>query len=240
MDTKKNPKANLENFSKLFMQLGLVLSLIIAYVLIQNKTVTTKIAIVEDFGRVDHSIPEQNVEYEIEKPKPKAIPKTIPLVVIKKEDNEADFEETLFTIIDPDAPVEEPQFEDPNIDDTIDIEETVPFLILEDVPVYPGCKGSNEERKACFMKKIGKFVNKKFDISLAEELGLASGVQKIYTIFRIDKSGNIVDIKARAPHKKLKQEAIRVINLLPKMKPGKQRGDPVNVKYSLPIAFKIQ
>ncbi len=38
----------------------------------------------------------------------------------------------------------------------------------------------------------------------------------------------------------MKDEAIRVINLLPKMEPGKQRGKPVKVKYSLPITFKVQ
>ena len=45
---------------------------------------------------------------------------------------------------------------------------------------------------------------------------------------------------ARAPHKRLQQEAIRVVKLLPKMIPGKQRGRPVGVKYSLPIAFKVE
>ncbi|WP_457610622.1 energy transducer TonB, partial [Lutibacter sp.] len=41
-------------------------------------------------------------------------------------------------------------------------------------------------------------------------------------------------------HKRLQAEAIRVIKLLPKMIPGKQRGRPVGVKYSLPIAFKVE
>ena len=53
-------------------------------------------------------------------------------------------------------------------------------------------------------------------------------------------NGNIVDIQARAPHKKLKEEAIRVIKLLPKMEPGKQQGKPVKVRYSMPIIFKIE
>ncbi|MBL4723919.1 MAG: energy transducer TonB, partial [Lutibacter sp.] len=51
--------------------------------------------------------------------------------------------------------------------------------------------------------------------------------------------GNIVNIEARAPHKKLKEEAIRVVKLLPKMMPGRQRGKPVGVKYGLPIVFKV-
>ena len=45
MKTKKHPKANLENYSKLFAQLGLVLSLVIVYVLIQSKTFNSELAI---------------------------------------------------------------------------------------------------------------------------------------------------------------------------------------------------
>ncbi|MFK5957457.1 MAG: energy transducer TonB, partial [Lutibacter sp.] len=55
-----------------------------------------------------------------------------------------------------------------------------------------------------------------------------------------DKEGNIAGVKSRAPHIALQEEAIRVINLLPKMIPGKQDGNAVGVKYSLPIAFKVE
>ena len=87
---------------------------------------------------------------------------------------------------------------------------------------------------------MSKFINKKFNGELANELGLNPGIQRIFTMFKIDKYGNIVDIQARAPHKKLQEEAIRVIKLLPKMKPGMQRKVPVGVKYSIPISFQVQ
>ena len=67
----------------------------------------------------------------------------------------------------------------------------------------------------------------------------SGSIQRIFVIFKIDKKGNIVNIEARAPHKKLKEEAIRVVKLLPKMMPGRQRGKPVGVKYGLPIVFKV-
>ena len=88
--------------------------------------------------------------------------------------------------------------------------------------------------------KIAKFISRKFNTDLAQSLGLSTGKQKIFTVFKIDKKGNIVDIKARAPHKRLQEEAIRVINLLPKMEPGMQRKKPVVVKYALPITFSIE
>ena len=59
-------------------------------------------------------------------------------------------------------------------------------------------------------------------------------------IFKIDKNGNVTGVRARAPHKSLEDEAIRVIRLLPKMKPGLQDGKPVVVPYSLPIIFSVE
>ena len=59
-------------------------------------------------------------------------------------------------------------------------------------------------------------------------------------IFKIDKNGNVVNIEARSPHKRLRDEAIRVISLLPKMEPGKQQGKAVKVRYAVPIAFKVE
>ena len=116
----------------------------------------------------------------------------------------------------------------------------MPFSVIENVPIFPGCeKGSNQEKRDCMSAKISQFVNKKFNTELASELGL-SGRQRINVIFKIDKTGSITGIRARAPHPGLEKEAARVIGLLPKMKPGKQRGKPVNVPYSLPIIFQVQ
>ena len=116
----------------------------------------------------------------------------------------------------------------------------VPFAVIENVPVFPGCEGGNNDaKKACMSEKIAKFVNKKFNTELAGDLGL-SGRQRIIVAFKIDKTGNIIGVRARAPHPRLAKEAERVVNLLPKMKPGKQRGKAVTVPYSLPILFQVQ
>ena len=117
---------------------------------------------------------------------------------------------------------------------------SVPFAIIDDVPVFPGCKGTKKELRACLQEKITEVVNENFNADLASELKLTPGVKKIFVLFKIDKEGNVSDVKARAPHKVLQEEAIRVIKMLPKMLPGKQDGKAVNVKYSLPIAFKIE
>jgi hypothetical protein len=115
----------------------------------------------------------------------------------------------------------------------------VPFSTVQNVPIYPGCdKGNNEARRKCMSQKITKFVKKEFNTDLAGDLGL-KGRQRISVIFKIDKNGDINGVRARAPHPKLKAEAIRVVNMLPKMKPGTQLGKAVVVPYSLPIIFEV-
>ena len=115
----------------------------------------------------------------------------------------------------------------------------VPFSTVQNVPIYPGCdKGNNAQRRKCMSQKITKFVKKEFNTDLAGDLGL-KGRQRISVIFKIDKNGDINGVRARAPHPKLKAEAIRVVNMLPKMKPGTQLGKAVVVPYSLPIIFEV-
>jgi len=58
--------------------------------------------------------------------------------------------------------------------------------------------------------------------------------------FKIDKSGNVTEIKARALHTKLEKEAIRVIDKIPQLIPGKQRGQNIEVSYSLPIIIQVE
>ncbi|WP_343069085.1 energy transducer TonB [Hyunsoonleella aquatilis] len=116
----------------------------------------------------------------------------------------------------------------------------VPFAVVEKVPVFPGCENGNKnDKKNCMSKKISDFVSRTFNTELASELGL-SGRQRVNVIFKIGKTGGITDVRARANHPLLEEEAKRVIGLLPKMKPGMQRGRTVTVPYSLPIIFQIE
>ena len=118
----------------------------------------------------------------------------------------------------------------------------LPFTMIENAPVYPGCdKGSNEKKRKCMSEKIAKFVAKEFDAGCASGLGSYGiyGRQRISVVFRIDTLGRATKIRARAAHLKLEREAIRVINMLPVMKPGTQDGKKVIVPYSLPIVFQV-
>jgi len=239
MQVKKNPKANLEIYTKLFMQLGLVLALLIVYLAIEKKSYDRVIA---DLGPASYNVQDEEQTIEIEQVKPpeqQAPPPPTPDKIEIVED-EKEVEETVIksTESNQDEAIEVKKIVEVNMDE--DIMEDVPFAIIEDVPVYPGCKGSKAELKECLQEKIAKHVNSKFNADLASDLGLTPGIKKIFVMFKIDKTGNITDVQARAPHKRLEAEAIRVVESLPKMIPGKQRGRPVGVKYSLPIAFKVE
>lgn len=240
MKTKKHPKANLENYSKLFTQLGLVLTLIIVYVLIQNKTFEKDFIVLNDSPMNMEDTMEQVIIIKVEPPKVQPKKKIVIDEIIKADDNDDDIVETIIENINPSDPIDDiSKIIDTNEDELIG-PETVPFIIIEEAPVFPGCEGTEEEMRICFEEKIARFVGKNFNSELAITLGLAPGVKRIFVMFKIDKKGNIVDIESRAPHMSLQNEAERVIKLLPKMTPGKQRKKPVGVKYSIPIVFNVE
>ncbi len=116
----------------------------------------------------------------------------------------------------------------------------IPFAVIEEVPVFPGCQTlvSNEQRKKCTSEKITKFVSENYDATLGKKHGL-EGINRVYVQFKINKEGIVEVVGARAPHLALKEEAERVVNLIPKMTPGKQKGEEVGVLYTLPITFKV-
>lgn len=107
-------------------------------------------------------------------------------------------------------------------------------------PVFPGCKGNNDELSKCMSHGIRKHINRKFNTSLAQDLGLSGGKKRILVQFNINKEGLVSNIKARAPHPRLEKEGIRIFNLLPKMISGKQDNEPIKIKYSIPIVFNIE
>ena len=121
-------------------------------------------------------------------------------------------------------------------------EKIVKFSEVESAPFYIDWCTSNpteDKIRECTDSGIKLFTKLNFDTGLANELKL-SGLQRITIAFVINKNGDVVDIRVRAPHPQLEDEAIRVINLLPKMEPGRQNSEAVSVSYLLPIIFKSE
>jgi protein TonB len=122
-----------------------------------------------------------------------------------------------------------------------EIDEEVPFAVIEDVPVFPGCeKVEKSKRLECFMEQMAKHIKKNQQYP---EKAMEDNIQgRVSVLFVIDKDGGISNVQVRGPKggELLEKEAKRVIEKLPKFKPGMQRGKPVKVKYSQPITFKLQ
>ncbi len=130
--------------------------------------------------------------------------------------------------------------ESPSKSESSQTYEDVPYAVVDEVPVFSGCEdlGSNEERKNCMTSKITEFVSDNFNTDKVKEFA-KPGVNRVIVQFKIDKTGKVVNAKARAAEPELEKEGIRVISSIPDMEPGKQDGQNVGVMYSLPIVFQI-
>ena len=238
MESKKNPKADVSRNGSIYFAVGLALMLFLTYSTLNYKT----------YDKSDIDIGKLNLDEELEEeipiieqvipPPPPPPPPAAPEVIEVVEDEE-EIEETVIESTETDQEEEIIEVEEIEVEEVVEDVE-VPFSVIENVPEYPGCeRGSNADKRKCMSEKIAKFVQRKFNTDLAGDLGL-SGRQRISVIFKIDKNGNVTGVRSRAPHPRLEKEAARVINMLPKMKPGRQRWKPVIVPYSLPITFQVQ
>ena len=110
-------------------------------------------------------------------------------------------------------------------------------LTLDEVPIFPGCKHkkSEDKRKKCMSDKVSKFISKKYNVDIFEELNFPDGKYTVTIFFKINKQGKVIEASARGPHYLLEKEAIRVINNLPKVIPGKVDGQPVIIPFAIPI-----
>ena len=203
MESKKNPKVDIGKNSSLYFALGMALMMFLSYSTINYK-VYDKSSLNLDKVNMD-ALDEEEVPIteQVQPPPPPPPPPPAPEVIEIVEDEE-EVEETVIESTETD------QEEEIDIED-LDVEEVeedveVPFAVIENVPVFPGCeRGNNAKKRKCMSEKIAKFVQRKFNTELAGDLGL-SGRQRISVIFKIDKSGNVTGVRARAPHPRLEKK----------------------------------
>ncbi|MEX0290881.1 MAG: energy transducer TonB [Flavobacteriaceae bacterium] len=240
MEVKKNPKADLNRDTGLFFVIGLTLVLFLTWRALEYKTYP-KDEIIEELVAVADDLKEDVPITEALNTPPPPPPPAAPEVIEIVEDTE-EIEETIIesTETSQDAVVEEVIAVDDVIVGEEEEEISVPFAIIENVPIFPGCENfaTNEQRKTCFEKKMQEHIRTEFKYpDVALELGIMG---KVFVQFSIDAKGNVSGIRTRGPDKLLEKEASRIVAALPKMTPGMQRGRPVKVPYSIPVTFKIQ
>ena len=241
METKKYPKADLNRDSGLYFVIGLTLILFITWRAMEYKSYnsdTEFVQILEMQSELKEDVPITEQIKTTPPPPPPAAPEIIEII----EDTE-EIEETIIksTEMSQETVIQEAiDVDDVEVGEEEEEEIIVPFAVIENVPIYPGCEEmqNNSARKTCFQQKMQAHIMKHFKYpSTAVELGIEG---KVHVQFKIDNEGYITNIKVRGPDASLEKEASRIIAALPQMTPGKQRGRNVAVPYSIPISFKLE
>lgn len=226
MQLKKSPKASLEDKKLVYVLMGLVLVLSICYVAFEwTEKEVTKYEVTEDLAFIDEELDIQQTTQETPPPPPPPAPQEVEVLNVVEDDVEVE-EIEINTEDDKDVevviapPVEAPVEEE---------EEEVIFMVVESMPEFPG------GQQALF-KYLAE--NVKYPV-IAQENGIQG---RVICQFVVNKDGSIVDVVAvrSSGEPSLDKEAIRVIKSMPKWKPGKQRGKPVRVKYTVPVNFRLQ
>ena len=235
MQPKKNEKVDLTKNSSLYFVIGLATILFISWQAIEWKTYEKDLYGYEALNVDDEDDEEIPITEQLKTPPPPPPPPPPAPEVIEVVEDEEEVEETV---------IESTETNEDEIVEIVEVEEEyddvdVPFAVIEDVPIFPGCERvSKSERRNCFQEKMNKHIRKNFRYpEIAQEMGIQG---RVYVNFIIAKDGQITNIRMRGPDKNLEKEAQRIIAKLPNMIPGKQRGRPVRVPFSIPIPFRLQ
>ena len=226
MQLKKSPKASLEDKKLTYVLMGLVLVLSICYVAFEwTEKEVTKYEVTDTEFFFEEEIDIQQTTQETPPPPPPPAVQEVEVLNVVEDDVET---ETIEINTEDDKDVEvviAPPVEAPVEEE----EEEVIFVVVESMPEFPG------GQQALF-KYLAE--NVKYPV-IAQENGIQG---RVICQFVVNKDGSIVDVVAvrSSGEASLDKEAIRVIKSMPKWKPGKQRGKPVRVKYTVPVNFRLQ
>ena len=228
MEIKKSPKADLEGKKTTGLLIGLVL--ILAAMFVAFEWTKRDVVITAGSGIVDVPFEEEMVPItEQEEPKQAPPPPEAPKVeeVLQIAENDADVEESTIQSNEDKGEAVEIKYV-PEVVEEEEVEEQQIFQVVEEMPEFPG--GMAECLK--FLAKNIKYP------TIAQENGVQG---RVIVQFVVNQDGSIVDpVVVRSVYPYLDKEALRVIQMMPKWKPGKQRGKAVRVKYTVPVTFKLQ
>ena len=226
MEEKKSPKANLENKKLMFIQIGLIISLLIAWLAFEHKSYDKRELDASLLNR-EVVLDEEMVEItkqEEQKPQPVEVPKqTTQLEIVENEVETEDL--NINAEVDQTEVIEE--YVAPEVVEEEVVEQEI-FQIVEEMPSFPGGEGKLLEYVATHIKYP----------QIARETGIQG---RVFVGFVVEPDGSISNVKLlRGIGGGCDEEAMRVIKSLPKWKPGKQRGKAVRVSYQIPVFFKLQ
>lgn len=228
MEVKKSPNADLENKKSTWLLMGFVTILAIMFVAFEWSERDKQILFAE--GPVEVTFEEEMIpitqQQQPQTPPPPQAPSAEE--VLKIVENDANIEETEIATSEDKGEAVQVVSTGPAVVVEEVVEEEQIFQVVEEMPSFPG--GDAECMR--FLSKNIKYP------TIAQENGIQG---RVILQFVVNKDGSIVDVNvARSVDPYLDKEAVRVVQMMPKWKPGKQRGKPVRVKYTLPVMFRLQ
>ena len=227
MEIKKNPKADLEKRKLTFVLIGL--TTILAALFVAFEWTTSNVVKHDNAGLADVLFEEEIIPPTVQEATPPPPPPPAPVI------------EEILTIVDDEKEIEQVEIQTSE-DDQNKAQEIIAmpapaeedevtneiFTVVEDMPMFPG-------GESALLSYIGKSV--KYPV-IAQENGIQG---RVIVSFVVEKDGSVADATVvRGVDPSLDKEALRVVNAMPKWTPGKQRGKPVRVKYTLPVTFRLQ
>ncbi len=226
MELKKSIKADLEWRKPIFFQIGIFLSLLIVLAMFELFGTSEKDAVEFEYSG---AIVTEDVILQTEQPKELPPPPPAPMTT------------TIIEIIDDNIRIETDFEVDAESDESTvtqeyeyveyvpeEVQEEEIFVVVEESPEFPG----GEEARLQFLR----------DNIVYPRIARDAGVEgRVIVGFVVEPDGRITNVKIiRGKVQSLDEEALRVTKMMPRWKPGKQRGKSVRVQFTMPITFLLQ
>lgn len=226
MEEKKSPKANLENKRLMFAQIGLIISLAIAWAAFEIKSYDKR-----DLSGImirEIALDEEMTEITTQDQKPQPpveVPQQTTQIEIVNDDVEVEDNLDINADVTQEEIIEE--YVKPEVIEEEVVEQEI-FTIVETMPSFPG----GQEKLMHYLATNIKY----------PQIARESNVQgRVYLSFVVEPDGSVSNVKVlRGIGAGCDEEAMRVVKAMPKWSPGKQRGKAVRVSYNLPVNFKLQ
>lgn len=226
-EVKKSPKANLESQKVTSIMMGIVVGIAVIFFAFEWSSQSKEL----DESIIVHDIlAEEEIEITSRDPAPPPPPPPpapeTPEILVEVDEK---VEERIEIKTEDDASTRQMEAYVPPPPPKQKVEEVTEeiFVVVEENPEFPG-------GNSAMMKFLSD--NIKYPV-IAQENGISG---RVITTFVVERDGSITDVQVvRGVDPSLDREAIRVIQTMPKWKPGKQRGSTVRVRFTLPVVFRL-
>jgi protein TonB len=225
MEKRKTEKADLENKKGLFLQIGLVVTLAVVLIAFEWKSYDRVVEIV-DRGPAEMD-EEMIIQTDHTPPPPPPPPPQEITTELEIVADDAEIEKEVEISAEADERVAIEVYIAPVVEVEAEEDEATVFIVVEDNPEFPG----GEAARMRFLQNNIKYP------PIARETGIQGTV---FIQFVVERDGSITDVQiVRGLGGGIDEEAIRVVRMMPRWQPGKQRGRPVRVQFMMPIRFTL-